>query len=1004
MDDVRETAIAELLTHAEWVRRLCRGLLADAALAEDVEQEVWLRALVSPPRHGSGLPGWLRRVAERARLQRLRSAGRRARRETRFVVEGAVGSTGSVPSAAEVAERAELLRRVVGVVLQLPEPGRGTVLGHYLEGRSLAELAARDGVPASTVRNRLRRALAAVRQRLDAESPGGEAAWTVLAISPPAVRTWVVGGFLVSAKWSLWVAAAAVVVLVAAGSLRDRVVSGPLVGSGGDGGGVGSVAEEAAGVAGGLAIDAVRSRTDAAAEAGDAAEGVAAAVRGQVTDVDGVGLAGAQVRILRREPTGFAMAAELRTDDSGGFAWDGALTGGSFCVEARAERHVPERAAVTDAPVVVRLKPAVRLTGRVIHAEDGRAWSGVRLSYRLTEGEDWERAQAVSDGQGRFALGWMPRGERCEIAIDRNGYLPESHLVQASQEDVELLLPLGEGFAWSAEVVDCTSGAPLSGVRVEHYSRSVGVTDANGRVGYRFSADATELDFFKAGYTQARVDVDARAHEPGVIPMYRSGRLYGLIRDAGGAGVAASLRLDADEVRSPSIAGAVIKAPPDVRYGVIGEWSATAAEDGSYEMTDIPSAMPLSMVATAAGYLPTRLAVGVVPPGESQRVVVTLERGGSIAGVVTLRGQPVAALVRYVGQSEAGVARSADDGHYHIDAAEPGRGVLVVRSPDRRVPDASVEVECVAGELVRRDIELQPVAVREVSGWVVNGRGTPIAGIAVVLAGPQRERLWSDTDAAGWFAFEVPDAWTTVAVLASRGPVTAHRSGVPVGTTDLNLVLADVGRVALRVINANGVVVPGCVVHWRPAGGAGFQQIGSAMTPTAAGLLEFDVPAGPLELVVDTEDARYAAARVAADVPADGTVERSVTLLSGVELRLHWSGDIASLSPQTFAVAVVGDDQAGLSMEPNAQTGTPELQFNRNLSIDESPASTRPFNSRQFVAPADGQTSQVPGLAAGHYVLRAWPDRIRFEPDEFVVDGPGPVDVRVHFAGVDDGR
>ena len=54
--------IEELLTHARWLRLLVRRMLDDPATADDVVQQTYLSALRSPPRHRTGLRGWLATV------------------------------------------------------------------------------------------------------------------------------------------------------------------------------------------------------------------------------------------------------------------------------------------------------------------------------------------------------------------------------------------------------------------------------------------------------------------------------------------------------------------------------------------------------------------------------------------------------------------------------------------------------------------------------------------------------------------------------------------------------------------------------------------------------------------------------------------------------------------------------------------------------------------------------------------------------------------------------
>ena len=58
-----------LFAHADWVRALAAQLVADPSTAQDVEQEVWMRTLESPPRTAENPRGWL------AELEQVRLTG-----------------------------------------------------------------------------------------------------------------------------------------------------------------------------------------------------------------------------------------------------------------------------------------------------------------------------------------------------------------------------------------------------------------------------------------------------------------------------------------------------------------------------------------------------------------------------------------------------------------------------------------------------------------------------------------------------------------------------------------------------------------------------------------------------------------------------------------------------------------------------------------------------------------------------------------------------------------
>ncbi len=169
----------DLLAHGVWLRRLARALTDDDSSADDLTQEVWLRTLGQPaPRSPRA---WLATVLRNVVSNRRLSDSRRAAREA------AVHEQRQVPSPETIAQRTEAAERVARAVGELDEPYRTVVYLRYLEGLTPPEIAARLGIPLETVRTRLRRGLALLRQRLDAVHDGDRKAWCVLlgALSGP---------------------------------------------------------------------------------------------------------------------------------------------------------------------------------------------------------------------------------------------------------------------------------------------------------------------------------------------------------------------------------------------------------------------------------------------------------------------------------------------------------------------------------------------------------------------------------------------------------------------------------------------------------------------------------------------------------------------------------------------------------------------------------------------------------------------------------------------------
>lgn len=160
MDHAHSLTPESLLGHQQFVLRLARTLVRDESDAEEVAQKTLASALERPPRHGA-LRAWLVRVTRNHAHELHRGDRRRADRERRAARSEAVSD------GASAMERLELEHGVVRAVLALDEPYKAVVVATYYEGLAPAEIAARNGVPAGTVRSQLTRAHELLRAKLD---------------------------------------------------------------------------------------------------------------------------------------------------------------------------------------------------------------------------------------------------------------------------------------------------------------------------------------------------------------------------------------------------------------------------------------------------------------------------------------------------------------------------------------------------------------------------------------------------------------------------------------------------------------------------------------------------------------------------------------------------------------------------------------------------------------------------------------------------------------------
>ena len=156
----------DLLADWEWLGELAARIVRDTGLREDARQAAWLSMTTgqsqSSPRRAR-LYWAVKQFASNARL----ADRRRARRER------VAAQREALPSTEELVHRGEQRQRVWDAAMELPEPLRGSLLLHYQDGLSPAEIAARSGVKADTVRRRIQRGVQQIRERLSADTEGG---------------------------------------------------------------------------------------------------------------------------------------------------------------------------------------------------------------------------------------------------------------------------------------------------------------------------------------------------------------------------------------------------------------------------------------------------------------------------------------------------------------------------------------------------------------------------------------------------------------------------------------------------------------------------------------------------------------------------------------------------------------------------------------------------------------------------------------------------------------
>jgi RNA polymerase sigma-70 factor (ECF subfamily) len=160
-------AFEELVrTQQHRVYGLALRMLGDAAEAQDVAQEAFLRAHrgLAEFRGDARLSTWLYAIVSRLCLNRLAGSERRLARHGEEALSRLTDDQPGPDQALERGELEEALHRAIG---ELPEERRVVVVLRDVEGLAYEEIAEILEVPVGTVRSRLHRARLDLKEKME---------------------------------------------------------------------------------------------------------------------------------------------------------------------------------------------------------------------------------------------------------------------------------------------------------------------------------------------------------------------------------------------------------------------------------------------------------------------------------------------------------------------------------------------------------------------------------------------------------------------------------------------------------------------------------------------------------------------------------------------------------------------------------------------------------------------------------------------------------------------
>lgn len=773
-----------LTTHAEFLRRITRGLLADESRVDDVLQQTWLAAL----RRSSNSPAsrsWLGKVAVNFARRSLREDSRRARREE------AVGARHAAPiTPDEVVAREATVRAVVDAVFALEEPYRSTILRRYYDDLTPTRIARLEGIPVETVRTRLKRGLRRLRAELDSHDDRSKQ-WRS-ALLPLAAASWAPTGPGVAASL---VAGVTLLVVVGVSSLPR--------GSSGD-----DQQPPLAALASGMGHDDELGELD---NSGSTAAAAAAVVAGtgnppatmppattgsiamSVTWPDGTPAAGIRTWLHsttnERQPVPLIESIETKSNTSGRVSID-SLQPGRYrvSVDRGASTWISVEAGKTTSGKL-RIREGEDIEGTVLDV-DGRPVAGAEVVLSL-QSEPGRAAIATSAEDGGFMARHLPR--KAFIGARSPGFAASEMLPvhdRGRTADAPVMLTLGAAAAIVEGVVVDQHGSPVAGAGVIiGQGRSLRATtgwdgrrtrapdpfrartDGDGR--FRFDSTPAGRWWIEAaapGLSPWRGEIEAPAET--VVTLRSASYVIGTVRDSDGAPVGhARIHARPEEGRFAS----------EIRRFL----TSYSDDDGNYRVGPVAGT---SLVVEAMADQGKASATFLTAPDETIRWDPRLDRGAAIRGIVVdTAGAPLAGWSVEVSRATNGFrsivhrTRTAKDGSFTAPNLEAETYRLDLTSRELRAPQATHRVD-----------DLQPA-----DGWariVVPDETRSSARIRGEIA---------DTDESDIHRPIALQAWE----LTSQQPISVPIAGagafdvgpIPPGTYRLSLYSPDLGRRDLGV-------------------------------------------------------------------------------------------------------------------------------------------------------------------------------------------------------------
>lgn len=724
--------------HEQGLRRIAARILRDTSSADDVVQEVWLayKDYTSGGKSPEDVRAWLAGVTRNIARNEVRSRASRQMREHRSAQPERLDLDPEVS-----AEKAEVGGLVIKAIRSLKEPYRTLLQRHFIDGRSLREIAAEESRPLATIESRLRRGMERLRGKLEPQFGGGRALgvalfgafdWTEEELESMASSVGAAAVPAAVSSMALWATFSLAAVMALVGGLYwtrpsttvETQLDGVSVGRGED---PGERAERAPGIEGAAApVEPSSGRTrpasdasdqealpeDAGAAASDPGEHVLGSVRARVLDVNEVPVAGAgvakyigdhRVEIGATDADGFVDVPVL----AGDLDREPRLAGGLLCVElvgsyagrARSERVLVPIEELPKEIIKLRLRgPGFDLLGTVVN-EGGAVIPGAEIfdSTGINSRSAREGVRMGSNAEGRitvsgfapivagpdgtFGVMGLPK-EPLDVLISAEGYGDAIQRIDPTGNGGApgpLTITLEQELVLEGIVLD-VAGAPAPGARVE--------VEALSPANLPISATSTD--------SEGRFRFERR--RPGRLRLTAASGAQQIRKEflvEAGAGPLQLQLEQGSELRIEVVdgSGAPVSGAHVFIRGLKGDWRSFTRkglrtdEDGLLDIPGVPAATEVIVLEANAPVPLARRALDPVPD-ERVQIVVDLEESVTtkLTGVVTREGDALHRNDRVIAWKLPDVApvpavMAADRTGFTFEALPPGRYELTLFRP-----------------------------------------------------------------------------------------------------------------------------------------------------------------------------------------------------------------------------------------------------------------------------------------------------------------------------------